>query len=289
MADVNDRVRIAEMEASDCPDAIARHLLDNGVVIVRGVIAAETLDRFNDEIDDHLARHDPAQRSYMNPTIAAFYGAQTRHMAGLSGKSAVFRGEILCHPLLVAMCERVLRPNCATYQLNFADVMDRGPGAEMQILHRDDGIWPYLPRLGFPLEFASMIALGPFTSEMGATRIVPGSHIWPADRQPLAEEIVVAALNPGDAVFYLGSTLHAGGANISNVRRRGMHLSYCLGWLRTEDNNYLTAPVDLVRSLPRDQQAMLGYALHDGIAANGGFLGAVDWRDPLDLMAEGLL
>ena len=173
--------------------------------------------------------------------------------------------------------------------LNFADVMDRGPGAATQLIHRDDGIWPYLPRQDFPLEFATMIALGPFTPEMGATLIVPGSHRWDVGRQPEPHEIVAADLEPGDAVFYLGSTLHAGGENRTQQRRRGMHLSYCLGWLRTEDNNYLTAPIDLVRTLPREQQAMLGYALHDGIEVNGGFLGAVDWRNPLDLMAEGKL
>ena len=280
---------IASFDARDDPDAIAKRMLDDGVVIVRNVLAGATLDAFNDEIDAHFAAYDETGRSYMNDAITHFFGPQTRHLAGLAGKSAVFRREVLCHEVLMAQCERVLRPHCAAYQLNFADVMDRGPGAATQIFHRDDGIWPYLPRLNFPLEFATMIALGPFTAEMGATLIVPGSHKWEAERQPRPHEIVAAELEPGDAAFYLGSTLHAGGENRTDRRRRGMHLSYCLGWLRTEDNNYLTAPIDLVRTLPREQQAVLGYALHDGIEVNGGFLGAVDWRNPLDLMAEGKL
>ncbi|GAD48571.1 putative phytanoyl-CoA dioxygenase [Caenibius tardaugens NBRC 16725] len=281
--------QIARFHAHDNPDAIAARMLADGVVIVRAMLDRATLDAFNAEIDGYFAGEDDVARSYMNGTVTQFFGPQTRHLAGLAGKSAVFRRDVLCHPVLMAQCERILRPHCATYQLNFADVMDRWPGAAQQIFHRDDGIWPYLPPLGFPLEFATMIALGPFTAERGATLIVPGSHRWEKDRVPQPHEIAVAEMEPGDAAFYLGSTLHAGGENTTDQRRRGMHLSYCLGWLRTEDNNYLTAPIDLVRTLPRDQQAILGYALHDGIEVNGGFLGAVDWRNPLDLMAEGRL
>ncbi|OCC24452.1 hypothetical protein MB02_06475 [Croceicoccus estronivorus] len=287
-----ERVRIAAFDASDDASAISNRILADGAVIVRNVLGRETIDAFNREIDsclDCLDAHDASARTYMNDAVTQFFGPQTRHLAGMAGKSAVFRRDVLCHPVLMGQCERLLRPNCATYQLNFADVMDRGPGAKAQIFHRDDGIWPYLPRLDFPLEFATMIALGPFTPEMGATLIVPGSHTWDKDRQPCPEEVVAAELEPGDAVFYLGSTLHAGGENRTDLRRRGMHLSYCLGWLRSEDNNYLSTPLELARTLPREQQAILGYALHDGIEVNGGFLGAVDWRNPLDLIEEGLL
>ena len=65
----------------------------------------------------------------------------------------------------------------------------------------------------------------------------------------------------GSAVVYLGSTLHGGGANVTtDVRRRGMHVSYCVGWLRTEENQYLSTPIEVVRTLPRESQALLGYA-----------------------------
>jgi ectoine hydroxylase-related dioxygenase (phytanoyl-CoA dioxygenase family) len=159
------------------------------------------------------------------------------------------------------------------------------------MIHRDDGIWPHFPRpLPFHLEFATMVALGEFTEALGATRIVPGSHRWDPARQPEAHEIAVAELEPGSAALYLGSTLHAGGANTTQDRwRRGMHLSYCLGWLRTEENVFLTAPLEHVRKYPREVQKILGYGIHDGIEVNGGFLGAVEWRDPLDLIAEGKL
>ncbi|HLG86103.1 MAG TPA: phytanoyl-CoA dioxygenase family protein [Alphaproteobacteria bacterium] len=280
---------ISRFSATASPDTIAGALSEAGAVIVDGVLDRGVLADFNAEIDGYLTHGDPG-RQYMNKAVATFYGDKTRHVAGLSGKSSVFRRDILCREIFVAMCERVLRPSCATYQLNFADIIERGPGAQTQMLHRDDGIWPHMPRPCPDLEFASMVALGEFTAEMGATLIAPGSHRWDRSREATPDELVAAELDPGSAVFYLGSTIHAGGTNATQDKwRRGMHLSYCLGWLRTEDNNYLTAPLDIVRTLPPAQQAMLGYAIHDGIEVGGGFLGAVNWRDPLELIAEGKL
>ena len=47
--------------------------------------------------------------------------------------------------------------------------------------------------------------------------------------------------------------------------------------------------LEVARDLPRKTLELLGYAAHDGIAAGGGFLGAVDLRDPVDLLEKGEL
>ena len=83
---------------------------------------------------------------------------------------------------------------------------------------------------------------------------------------------------------------HGGGRNATQDRwRRGMHMSFVVGWLRTEENNYLSTPPDVARTLPRRAQELLGYAAHDAIAAGGGYLGAVDLLDPIELLAKGKL
>jgi len=66
-------------------------------------------------------------------------------------------------------------------------------------------------------------------------------------------------------------------------------LGFVVGWLRTEDNNYLSTPPDVARTLPRRSQELLGYAAHDAIAAGGGYLGIVDLLDPVELLAQGKL
>ena len=76
-------------------------------------------------------------------------------------------------------------------------------------------------------------------------------------------------------------------ANITKGEwRRGLHLSYALGWLRTEENHYLSTPPDKACALPRAAQELLGYAVHDAIDSGGGYLGAVELRDPITLLAN---
>ena len=57
-----------------------------------------------------------------------------------------------------------------------------------------------------------------------------------------------------------------------------MHISYTLGWLRTEENNYLAVPPSVARELPRRCQEILGYAVHDALEHGGGYLGMVALR-----------
>jgi ectoine hydroxylase-related dioxygenase (phytanoyl-CoA dioxygenase family) len=135
---------------------------------------------------------------------------------------------------------------------------------------------------------ASVIALVDFTAENGATVAVPGSHRVGADEAAETEPIP-AEMPAGSAVVYLGSTLHGAGANISQTWRRGMHLSYVVGWLRTEENHYLTTWPDVARELPRRSLELLGYTPHDAVSLAGGYLGAVDLQDPVQLMEQGEL
>ena len=113
--------------------------------------------------------------------------------------------------MYLAVADAVLSGSCASYQLNLAQVMDRGPGSDRQILHRDEDVWIHMPRPHPELQFASVIALVDFTKENGATIVVPGSHRWARERQPLDAELAFAEMPAGSAVLYLGSTLHLGG------------------------------------------------------------------------------
>ena len=89
---------------------------------------------------------------------------------------------------------------------------------------------------------------------------------------------VIAEMSAGSAVLYLGSTMHGGGANqTQNERRRGMFLGFCLGWLRTEENFFLSTPIDAVREMPPEVQELLGYASHDSI-------GVVNVDSPMKLL-----
>ena len=280
---------IPRLVARDPTEHIVAGLREHGAVIVEGVLAPDLLTRFNAEIDPIL-EHVSAARSYLNPAIDYFYGDRVRQITGVAARSRIFGEEILSHPFYADICDAILGPNCSRYQLNVAQVMDRGPGAEQQLLHRDEDVWVHLPRPHAEVQLASVIALVDFSAELGATVVAPGSHRWERGREPKPEELARAEMPAGSAVVYLGSTIHAGGRNATaGCWRRGMHMSFVVGWLRTEENNYLSAPPDVARTLPRRSQELLGYVAHDAIAVGGGYLGTVDLLDPIDLLAQGKL
>ena len=56
-----------------------------------------------------------------------------------------------------------------------------------------------------------------------------------------------------------------------------MFLGYVLGWLRTEENMFLSVPLDKVRAMPRRVQELLGYK---AIRA----MGVVDVGSPMALL-----
>jgi len=264
-------------------------LNEHGAVIVEDVLDADLLARFNAEIDPILEGTSP-ERTYLNPAIAWFYGNRVRQITGVATRSRIFGHEILPHPFYAGVCGAILGASCSSWQLNVAQVMDRGPGADQQLLHRDEDVWVHLPRPHPEVQVASVIALVDFTAELGATVVAPGSHRWERGRTPLPEELACAEMPAGSAVVYLGSAIHAGGKNSTADRwRRGMHMSFVVGWLRTEENHYLSTPPEVARSLPRRSQELLGYAAHDAIAVGGGYLGAVDLLDPVELLAQAKL
>lgn len=280
------------------PDAIHAAVTRDGAAIIEGLLSLDVVARVNAEVESAVAAADPNEELF-NPIMQAFHGPFTKQVAGMPGISRTFAVDIMCHPLLLALCDRILAPSCARYQLNLGHLLQRGPGSEEQWLHRDEAVWSDVPKPAPELQLATVIAFVDFTRDNGATRIVPGSHRWP-DRQllpmeqmtqtpPRPDQIAYAEMPAGSAVVYTGGTIHAGGANITDIPRRGAHLSYCLGWLRTEENNYLSTPPAVAATLPRVAQELLGYALHDSIPRGGGYLGMVRMQDPVDLMARGEL
>lgn len=274
--------------ATDHP-AILAALHEDGGVIVTGLLDAATCAAINREVEAAVdGAADTAQG--INPLIAAFFGDAVKHVSSLTAVSPTFANDVLTHPAYLAVGDEFLLPRCASYVLNLAHLMVRGPGAEAQIQHRDRDIHPYVSHDGGEEMIASIVALVDFTKENGATGVVPGSHRWDPSRRAADDEIAYAEMQAGDAVIYLGSTIHFGGTNSSADQwRRGVHLSYVLGWLRTEENNYLGTPPSVAAALSPKAQALIGYSIHDAIAVGGGYLGMVDMRNPIDMLADGSL
>jgi ectoine hydroxylase-related dioxygenase (phytanoyl-CoA dioxygenase family) len=209
--------------------------------------------------------------------MVEFYGHHTIRLDGLPSKSKTFL-EVMQSPLICGVADELLLPSCDDYLLNTGQLIQIGPNEMPQSLHRDEDAWNYLESPKHLLQVEAMFALTDFTLQNGATRVVPGSHLWPKDRQPLPQEVLQAEMKAGSALFYLGTTIHGGGANTTeNEWRRGMFFGFVVGWLRTEENMFLTVPIEEVRKMPRRVQELLGYKAHMAI-------GVVDVGSPMELL-----
>jgi ectoine hydroxylase-related dioxygenase (phytanoyl-CoA dioxygenase family) len=260
----------------------------DGCAIIEGAISPGLLSRLNAEIDELIRDSEPGTPR-LSASLADHHGAKTHRIGALPAKSKSFV-ELLQHERPLEMADHFLLPSCLHYLLSATQVIDILPGERAQHLHRDDGGWIYPPipidRGAAPaasepqLEFILFNALCDFTAENGATRVVPGSHRWPLDRQPHDHEVVAAEMKAGSALYFLGKTLHGGGANQTrDQRRRALFLSFSLGWLRPKENFFLSTPVEAVRDMPPRVQQLLGYETHGGI-------GHVDVGSPSALLAR---
>lgn len=204
---------------------------------------------------------DLAARFKMTPFgKGAFYGSDTKRFGRLLARSPHAR-DLVAHADVLAIVDAVLSPWCDAIQLNTTQATAVHPGALAQAPHRDQDMWPaakgeveYLVNVMWPLV--------PFTPDNGGTLVWPRSHgIQALETEPPCEP-VVPELVPGDALVFLGSTLHGAGANRTMQDRRGIIVGYSLGWLRAHENQSLAYPPMFARTLPAELAALVGYCQH---------------------------
>ena len=189
-----------------------------------------------------------------------FSGRLTGRTGALVARSEASR-ELVMHPVITDLARKFLEPYTDKIQLHLTQIINIQPGQGAQPRHRDRLAWGgYLPSEIEP-QFNTIWALTDFTEENGATRVVPGSVNWPEDRRASDEETTQAVMSAGSVLLYSGSVIHGGGRNLSESNRTGINITYCLGWLRTEENQYLSCPPEIAAGLNPDLQEMLGYTM----------------------------
>ena len=189
-----------------------------------------------------------------------FYGAHTKRFGSLLKRSA-YTAAFVQHPLILALVEDLLGRWCDTLQLNLTQAIEIHPDAPAQFPHRDQDMWP-AEKSGIEYLVNVMWPLTPFTRANGATLIYPGTHGKQALIDVPPGEPLVAACCPGSALLFLGSTLHGAGANMTAEPRRGMIISYCLGWLKPYENQWLAYPPSVARQFDPELAGLVGYRQH---------------------------
>ena len=228
-------------------------LMGDGGAIVIEQVAHDTIDKVARELRPHF---DEQGHRFQND----FNGYRTLRLSAILEISRT-AADLIAHPRVIEVADGVLRPHCTSYRIGSCTAIEIQPGEESQVLHSDDGFYPIkIPEVEF--QISAMWALDDFTVENGATRVIPGSHGHKETHDQDESNVVQAIMPKGSVLFYLGSTLHGGGANRSDSVRTGLINTYSLGWLRQEENHYLTIPREIADSYPEQIRRLMGYQSH---------------------------
>ncbi len=259
-------VPLAHFRPDTDPAAIAGHLRRYGFAIIDDVAPTDLLDRLAAEAAPHVAASAAGRDHYD--------GRHTRRTGALIARCPAVRSLVM-NPVVLA-CVGELLGHASTVQLHLTQLITIEPGETDQKLHRDQMAFDFYP---FPPDYHvqcnTMWALTDFTADNGATRIQPGTGPM-TDDDAASVAVVQAEMTRGSVLLYDGKVLHGGGANRSDRARQGVNLTYAVGWVRQEENQYLACPPEIARTLDDELLKMMGY--QQGAFALG-YVG--DQTDPL--------
>jgi ectoine hydroxylase-related dioxygenase (phytanoyl-CoA dioxygenase family) len=265
---------ISHLPSTATAEEAAAALAADGAVVVDELVAPEVMDAVADELAPYV------EATATGPDD--FSGHNTRRTGALIARSPTSR-QLIMAPLVLDTVAAVLA-HATNHQLHLTQLISIGPGEPAQPLHRDQWAFDFFTfPAGYEVQCNTIWALTDFTEENGATRVVPGSNHFEDKLRLTHDDTVPAEMRKGSVLFYTGSVYHGGGANRSDAVRVGVNITYNLAWLRQEENQYLSVPFDVARTLPVDLLRLMGYA-------RGAYaLGYVDdLRDPISVVRPDL-
>ena len=252
---------------------ILASIRNDGALIIKDLISESKVKKIKLELEPYLNSSKSGQ--------SEFSGFNTKRIGALIARSPEIR-DLATNNLIKQVLDAFLGPYCDDYQINLTQAVSIGPGEKAQILHRDRGMYGgYIPRKIEPL-LGCVWAITEFTKENGATQVVPTSHTWDKSREPLLEEIAYAEMKPGSVFLYTGTVLHGGGVNLTESARLGAFIHYSLSWLRQQENQYLSCPTEIAKTLDPELRSLMGYSRAGYVL---GYFSSPDEKDDLELVS----
>lgn len=237
-------------------------LLDQGYVVVPDVLSADTLAAVREQLAPHLQGRYPGRND--------FEGFRSERVYALLDKAPAI-AELVANDRILPLLDAVMEPN---YLLSACLAIQLHPGETAQGWHYDDG-FVTIPKPRPWYSVSTIWAIDDFTTENGATEVLPGSHRWgPDDIDGDRDDAVVAEMSAGSVIVFLGTTLHRGGANRSSGTRLAITPQFCAPWARPQETFTLAVRPEMVASYEPRVQQLLGYSIHPP------FMGHVDGRHP---------
>ncbi len=242
----------------------------DGYTIVENAIAPDLVDALNEALLT-LQRDLGAV-----PAGNGFEGHRTVRIYNLLAHGTPF-AEVPVHANVLPIVEGVLDEGCLISSLSSIAIE---PGETAQPIHADDQVIP-LEKPHAPIVCNSMWALTDFTEANGATRLVPGSHKKPNPDYGGAYETIPGEMPKGSVLLWDGALWHGGGANRTDMRRTGIAMNYCAGFIRQQENQQLGLDPQLVKAFPPRLQELIGYGVYRGL------IGHIDKSSPAQRLNGG--
>ena len=207
----------------DTLTAREKELLDrDGYLPMKGILSPEQVAVMNAKLADLLALEGE------NAGKEVHQEAGTDRLSNLVDKAPDLFAICFTHPRVLAGIAHVLNGNLKLSSLNHRAAL---PGQGLQGLHAD---WGKAVAPGDYSVCNSIWLLDDFTSDNGATRVVPGSHRSGAtpgeamDDPRAAHMDEVKLLAPaGTVVIFNSHAWHGGTKNETDKPRRALHSYFC--------------------------------------------------------------
>ena len=282
-ADTVSTPSVKRLTRSDPVSLFVEALEQDGCVIVKDFTDRTTIEQADGEVRPWLEKEDDGA------VVGALQG-KTKTVTRLIGRSETVREKFFADPLYQELCEHFLALETIHYYgdkpltttshplLSISITFDIPPGTTAQGLHRDDKNHHARHSPAESYEKGRDVLLGLFvpacnTSKAnGATRVVPGSHLW-GDGAPDfgpdgTQGVLDAEMEVGEAFIMLGSLYHGGGAYEKPLgtakegarESRTVHAMFsCNGVSRQEEISFLSYPIEEVKKYSPIVQERLGW------------------------------
>jgi ectoine hydroxylase-related dioxygenase (phytanoyl-CoA dioxygenase family) len=230
--------------------AIARAIEEVGYCVVPAVVPPEQADALRAILDQLRVREARADAAALGHHRVLHIAAKDRQLL-----------ELMCHPLVLAVWERLLGPDfvCSTWSAN--TVL---PLAGKTYWHVDHPYWTIAPpyQVDPILTGQTIWCLDDFTASNGATRFIPGSHRrghMPAHEADHDHEGVTLAAPRGSVILAHGACWHSMGRNETERPRTAIFGRYARSFIVLQEDMRqqlaaLTSPSPLVRRLLGGEQ-----------------------------------
>lgn len=242
---------LPRLDAASEPDRVIEVVGQAGCAVIESLVPDELVEQLRTQLEPHMDATPTGEDDIS--------GSLTRRTGAVPARAPA-SWDMLRHPTILAIAEHYLAPPGQRFHVCTAVTSDLLPGQEAQAIHRDQWTYGYYPwPTGFEVEVNVLWALQEFTLENGATRVIPGSHLWEDGLELDHAQTVGVACPTGSAIIVLGSCYHGAGANRTERNRVAFSVAYQRAWLRQGENQYLNCPPDVARSMPDDIVRLLGY------------------------------